>query len=149
MNTHTAFIDLKYSANLVFKTLITPSDVCRWWGASRAIIIPLEAGIWTASWGNEDLPDFINAYVITKFNKPRSLYLSQFRYFDRNKPTPDFTFDMETHFDITDTPNGCRLTVTQSGFPDTAEAIEFLKGCEVGWKQTLSQIGQFLDTKLQ
>ena len=146
MNTHATSIDLTCPVYEAFKALVTPSSIRTWWGASRAIVVPGEGGIWAASWGEEDLPDFVNAFTISRYEEPGLLQLTQFRYLDKKNPTPEFTFNMNIRFELSTTSNGCLLTISQSGFPDTAEGYEFLKGCELGWKQTLNQLKQFLET---
>ena len=49
----------------LFDLLITPSSIRQWWGATRAIVIPEQGGIWSAAWGEqEDQPDYVTAATI-------------------------------------------------------------------------------------
>ena len=60
--------EFSVSAEKMFEILHKTSAICVWWGASRAIVLPEENGIWTADWGeDEDNPDYIRSFVIKEF----------------------------------------------------------------------------------
>ena len=127
----------------VFAALLTPSDIRNYWSASQAIIIPKSGGTWAVTWGeNEDQPDYITSAQISKFEPDRILKLSKFVYQSPEGDLP-FDHDLETEFQIEPTPNGSRLTVLQTGFPDDPSADEFFEGCEKGWQDTLSAMKKY------
>ena len=127
----------------VFQALITPSDIRQWWGASRAVVIPRQGGIWCATWGEEDSPEYVSAATISKFEAARSLRLSDFVY---QSPAGGLPFDanIETEFRIETIPTGSRLAVHQTGIPSDPIADQFYAGCEKGWQDTLSAMQRYL-----
>ena len=77
----------------VFKALVTPSAIRRWWGASKAIVLPQAGGTWVASWGeNENDPDYISSFKILEFEPPHRMMLGEGKYFSRDGQPP---FEMD------------------------------------------------------
>jgi uncharacterized protein YndB with AHSA1/START domain len=141
---HTHLIELPVGPNRVFELLITPSAIREWWGADRAIVIAAEGGTWTAAWGREeDNPEYVTASAIKVFDPPRRLLLNDSRYYARSGQPP-FESEMTTEFVIEESPNGATLRVIQDGFPVDTVADEFYAACEIGWKNTFSNIKQYL-----
>lgn len=65
----------------IFRILHTPTAICKWWGASRAIVLAEENGFWAAAWGeNEDEPDYTTAFVIKAFEPPKRIVLGEAKY---------------------------------------------------------------------
>jgi uncharacterized protein YndB with AHSA1/START domain len=130
--------------SVVFQLLHQPSAIRRWWAASHAIVIPQSGGVWTSVWGDdEDDPDYITSAAISVFEPPRRMVLSEFRYYARSGPLP-FDAEFETEFVVTPEETGCRLTVTQRGFPLGPEADDYYAGCQTGWSDTFAGIRRFL-----
>ena len=124
----------------VFGLLITPSAICRWWSAARAIVIPRSGGVWVATWGpDEDAPDYVTAARIVTCEPPRRLVLGDYQYESRQGPLP-FDANFETEFTISVERDGTRLRVEQRGFPDDPAADGFLEACATGWRATFDGI---------
>jgi len=136
---HTASNDIPASPEQVFRALHTPSAICQWWLASRAIVMPEPGGLWSAVWGPEDDPDYITAATMTVFAPPRRLVMSDYRYRAKSGPMP-FQADFTTEFVVEPHGQGSRLTVTQSGFPCASMADDFYAACEKGWHDTLHNL---------
>lgn len=130
--------------NQVFDLLITPSRIREWWGAASAIVVPTTDGLWVASWGREDHPDYVSAHRITQFDPPKLLELTELVYYARSRTLP-----FEAHFVVTfavePVEEGSRLRVTQEGFPTDSRADEFYQSCVKGWEQTLAQIRKHVE----
>ena len=136
-------IDVGCSPERLFRTLHTPTEICLWWNARTAIVIPRPGGIWAAAWGkDEDHPDYITIARMTTFEPPRRLVMADFEYHSGDKPL-DFSRELAVEFRIEPLGDSARLTVEQSGFPEDASADEFYRGCCQGWKNTLAAIRDF------
>jgi uncharacterized protein YndB with AHSA1/START domain len=132
------------TADRLFALLHTPSAIRGWWGAARAVVLPLRGGIWAAAWGDaEDDPDYITAATIRQFDPPRRMVLGDFKYHARSGPLP-FTADIVTEFLVQPHPDGALLQVVQDGFPLGPEADAFYAACGEGWINTFAGIRRFL-----
>jgi len=144
MNTrsHTASIIIAAKPEAVFRALHTPSAICKWWLASRAIVMPEIGGLWSATWGDEDDPDYITAATMHVFDPPRRIVMSDYRYRAKSSPMP-FQADFTTEFLIEPHTDGSKLTVTQDGFPCDESADGFYAACEKGWHDTLNNLKKY------
>jgi uncharacterized protein YndB with AHSA1/START domain len=141
---HCVEVELPVSQDRAFGLLHTPSSICGWWSAARAIVIPRLGGVWVAAWGeSEDDPDYVTAARITCFDPPRRLALGDFIYYARSGPLP-FDAALTTEFTVLAKPPGSVLKVVQDGFPTDAIADGFYAGCETGWRNTFEGIKRFL-----
>jgi uncharacterized protein YndB with AHSA1/START domain len=128
----------------LFALLITPSAIRSWWSAARAIVLPQQGGVWTATWGaDEDAPDYVSSATILAFEPPRRLVLGNYRYHAKTGPLP-FEADFQTEFLIIPQGNETILRVTQDGFPAERVADEFYAACERGWRDTFAGIRRHL-----
>lgn len=133
----------------LFALLHTPSAICEWWSAARAVVIPETGGIWVAAWGeDEDAPDYITAATIRSFDRPRRMVLDAYRYWAKTGPLP-FDADFVTEFAVIERQDGALLRVTQDGFPAGREGDEFYAACEVGWRDTFMGIRRYLETETE
>lgn len=137
-------IVLAAGPNQVFDLLITPSRVRQWWGASCAIIVPRPNGLWVATWGEENHPDYVSAHRITRFDPPRLLELTELLYYARSSSLP-FDAQFVVTFTVDTVDEGSRLSVRQEGFPADSAADEYFQGCVAGWSQTLANIQGHLE----
>ena len=129
----------------IFKLLYTPSAIRAWWGASSAIIMALQGGSWSATWGeNEDDPDYVTMATIRDFEPPNRLTLIDYRYSSKFGDLP-FEANFVTEFLITKDENGTSLKVTQDGFPGGSEADEYYAACQTGWTDTFAGIRNYLE----
>ena len=129
----------------MFDLLITPSAIRQWWGASRAIVPAREGGVWAASWGDEDDPDYISTATLVEFDRPNRLAMKYGKYYAKTGPLPfEFADDALTTFTIAANGDGCTLRVEQTGFPVDAIADDFYAACETGWKDTFEGIRKYL-----
>ncbi|MGQ0541272.1 MAG: SRPBCC family protein [Blastocatellia bacterium] len=134
-----------FAPEQMFDLLITPSAIRCWWGASRAIVLPQKDGIWTATWGDEDDPDYISTATLVEFDPPRRLAMKYGRYFAKSGPLPfEFDEDALTTFTIERNGDGCTLRVEQTGFPVDPIADDFYAACETGWKNTFEGIRNYI-----
>jgi uncharacterized protein YndB with AHSA1/START domain len=128
----------------LFAILHTPSAIRKWWGATRAIVIPREGGLWAAIWGEEDAPDFITTATMSVFDPPRRILFSNYTYLARSG-APPFEPDFETEFTIRVAKDKSTvLRVAQSGFPMDSSADEFYAACDRGWRDTFAGIRKYL-----
>jgi len=104
--------------------------------------MPEPGGLWAATWGPEDDPDYISAATMRVFDPPRRIVMSNYRYRAKSGPLP-FQADFTTEFLVEPNSEGAKLTVTQEGFPLDASADVFYAACEKGWHDTLSNIKAF------
>ncbi len=143
---HEHKIELAAPPERVFALLHTPSDICRWWGAARVIVIPKQGGMWSAAWGdNEDNPEYVTAATMRVFDPPRRIVFSNYQYESSHAPLP-FEADFITEFMVRPTDaNGSILSVRQDGFPAGPEADDFYAGCEMGWHDTFDSIQKYLE----
>lgn len=146
--TYTEVFPIKPDA--LFALLITPTQICRWWSARTAIVIPQDGGLWAAVWG-EDLnePDYQSAADITRFDPPHCLRLGNYRYYAKDGPLP-FEADFSVTFDVMPSSDAAQLTVTQAGFPASAdansEADAYYLACEQGWRDTFAGIKRLAES---
>lgn len=132
------------SPERLFALLHTPSSIRQWWGVSRAIVLPVSGGLWTAAWGDvEDDPDYSTSATIQEFDPPRRMVLSDYRYHAKTGPLP-FPANFVTEFSVSPNSEGASLRVTQDGFPMGPEADEFYAGCKQGWEDTFAGIRRYL-----
>jgi uncharacterized protein YndB with AHSA1/START domain len=131
------------TAEDLFKILHTPSAICEWWGASRAIVIPEAGGIWSAAWGDEDAPDYISIFTIAEFDPPRRILFADGKYHAKSG-RPPFEMNMTTEFTVENAPGGSLLRVVQDGFPADPIADDFYAACDSGWRNTFAGIRNYL-----
>ena len=143
---HLASVELPVPPERVFRLLVTPSDIRRWWQADRVVVIARSGGTWAAAWGgHEDEPDYVTAAVIGVFEPPERLRLTSYEYQSKDGPLP-FEADFSTEFVIERGPaGGSVLRVTQDGFPQDASADEFYAACEKGWRDTLDSMRRYCE----
>jgi uncharacterized protein YndB with AHSA1/START domain len=141
---HVHQIELPVRPEQVFALLHTPSAICDWWKASRAIVIAKPGGTWAAAWGSEDDPDYVTTATIETFDPPRKMGLVEFKYHARSGELPFPTSDLRTEFTVEPLNGGSLLKVIQDGFPMDPIADEFYQGCEVGWRATFENIREYL-----
>ncbi|NKB32602.1 MAG: hypothetical protein GKR91_05840 [Pseudomonadales bacterium] len=128
----------------LFSLLYTPSAIRQWWSADRAIVLPEVGGLWSAAWRtDEDNPDYMTIATITDFEPPSRLLLTDYRYHSKDGELP-FEANFTNEFIVTPHAEGASLKVIQDGFPAGSEGDEFLKGCEVGWRETFKGIHRYL-----
>ena len=128
----------------LFALLHTPSAIRGWWGAARAIVIPKEGGLWSATWGDEeDAPEYITVATLRVFDPPRRLVFADYQYMAKTGPLP-FRADFVTEFTVIPHAEGAVLRVVQDGFPCDGAADEFYAACERGWTATFAGIRRYL-----
>jgi uncharacterized protein YndB with AHSA1/START domain len=143
---HIHEIELAASPERVFAILHTPTAICKWWGAARAIVIPRAGGCWAVAWGDsEDDPDYITVASIESFDPPRTLLLGDYLYFAREGELP-FQANLVTRFSVVPQGDGSTLRVEQDGFPKDPKADSFYQACERGWTETFESIRRYLST---
>ena len=139
-------IDIDSTPEVIFKSLITPSQIRKWWSAQSAIVIPEEGGTYAVRWGeDEDVPDYITFSTILRIEEPSLLELKHGRYYTKFGRL-DFESDQVVLYTIKPSENGSILTVIHTGFPDDSKADEFYKGCIQGWKDTFQGIKDLLES---
>jgi uncharacterized protein YndB with AHSA1/START domain len=139
-------IVLPWSVERTFALLYTPSAIRGWWNATSAIVQPRRNGVWTATWGAEDSPDYVCAARLVVFEPPRRLVMGNFEYLTKHGPGhgPGFQADLESEFTVDPHEAGSILRVEQRGFPDEAIADDFYASCVKGWKDTFDGIARFV-----
>ena len=55
-----------------------------------------------------------------------------------------FEAEFETEFQVSSTPDGATLRVTQRGFPAGSEADAYYAACQQGWCDTFAGIHRYL-----
>jgi uncharacterized protein YndB with AHSA1/START domain len=131
----------------LFALLHAPSAIRQWWGAARAIVLAEPGGIWAATWGDsEDDPDYITTAVISDFDPPRRMVLTDYRYRAKSGPLP-FRADFVTELLVAPHQVGALLRVTQDGFPAGPEADGFYEACGAGWRNTFAGVRQYLTSR--
>lgn len=142
MTTRTLIHEESFDASpeTVFDLLIRPSAIRQWWGAAAAIVLAEEGGAWAAVWGQEDEPDYTTISTISRFDPPRMLELSDYRYHSKEGPLP-FEASFITRFMVTSSERGTVLRVEQAGFPEAE--TDFWEGCVQGWKDTFQGIRRY------
>ncbi len=130
----------------MFGILVTPSAICKWWGATQAIVLPKKGGIWAAAWGDEDDPDYVSSATLLEFDPPRRLTMKYGEYHAKSGQLPfKFSDDAITIFSIMEAEKGCTLRVEQTGFPADAAADDFYDACKTGWKNTFIGIRNYFN----
>lgn len=146
MRKHIAETELASTCDRTFSLLITPSDICAWWSADHAMVMPKLDGLWIAQWGKDmDDPDYLSGGTITVYEPGKCLQLSDMKYSNKTGALP-FEIDATVRFEICANESGSKLCVTQEGFPDDPIADEFYAGCEIGWRETLDGMKNYAAT---
>lgn len=143
---HEHEIELNAGAEKVFDSLISPAAICVWWQASSAIVIPRKGGIWIATWGDTEDPDYITSHKMTEFERPKTIVFDEAEYIAKSAPPP-FELETVTRFEIESiSDEKCVLKVIQTGFPAESYADEFYAACETGWKDTFNGMKNYIDS---
>lgn len=126
----------------VFKTLIDPGLVKKWWKASQAIIIPDEDGIYALSWGsNPETPDNIITARIREYMPYVKLGLSDFTHFS---PAKDQKTGSTVNFVIDCHSNYCVLTLEHYGFD--RETTDVFEHWENEWEKALNSLKEIVES---
>ncbi len=140
-------IRVNENGSKVFNALVTPHLIKEWWGASQAIVVPDEDGVFALSWGeNADKPDYIAAATISEFKPHVKLTLSDYTYLRDNKYLP-FKSKFKVKFRIECETKYCVLRLEHSGFPNKAEASKFYSDCDLGWDEALSSLKKLVENE--
>lgn len=140
---HTHSVELAAPPAVVFPWLVTPSAICQWWHADRALVVAEPGGYWMAAWGSDvDSPEYCTAARLDIYEPPHRLRLGDTRYVAKAGPLP-FRMDTTIEFRVEPLGDGSRLTVVQHGFPTEAVAEEFYQACVTGWRDTLASFAAF------
>jgi uncharacterized protein YndB with AHSA1/START domain len=144
MRSITESIDVACSPERLFQTLITPSEICMWWSARTAIVLPRTNGWWAATWGrDEDQPEYIAIARLKVFEPPKRIVMADYEYLAIGQTPLPFVGELSTTYLVEPSGEFARLTVTQTGFPDGQVADEYYQGCCQGWKATLASIKDY------
>ncbi|MGY5846709.1 SRPBCC family protein [Salegentibacter sp. HM20] len=131
----------------VFKALITPTSIQKWWGASQVIVVADENGTFAATWGEDiDKPEYTSTAKISHFEPHTRLKLKDFTYLRLNEYLP-FKAKFEIDFKIECYNSYCVLVVTHSGFPRGPEADEYYTSAGKGWDRALQAIKDLVGEK--
>jgi uncharacterized protein YndB with AHSA1/START domain len=138
-------IRVNENGSKVFNALVTPSLIKEWWGASQAIVVPDENGVFALSWGeNPDKPEYIAAATISEFKPHVKLTLSDYTYLANNEYLP-FKTKFKLKFRIQCETNYCVLKLEHSGFPNKSEASKFYSECDQGWDESLASLKNLVE----
>ncbi|MGW1455803.1 SRPBCC family protein [Salegentibacter agarivorans] len=138
-------IRINENGGKVFNALITPNLIKEWWGASQAIVVPDEDGVFALSWGeNPDKADYIAAAKISEFKPHVKLTLSDYTYLADNEYLP-FKAKFKVKFRIHCETKYCVLKLEHSGFPNKSEADQFYSDCESGWEENLESLKNLVE----
>ncbi|MBZ9729247.1 SRPBCC domain-containing protein [Salegentibacter sp. JZCK2] len=138
-------IRIDSNGSKVFNALITPGLLKEWWGASQAIVVPDENGVFALSWGeNIDKPDYTIDAQISEFKPHIKLTLSDYHYLVENEYLP-FKAKFKVKFRIECETNYCILRLEHSGFPGESNADSFYAECEKGWNESLKSLKNLME----
>lgn len=133
-------IRINRNGSEVFSALVTPSLIKEWWGASQAIVVPDEDGVFALSWGkNPDKPDYVAAATISEFKPHVKLSLSNYTYLADNEYLP-FKAKFKLRFRIQCEEKYCVLKLEHSGFPNKSQANKFYSDCDQDWDEALESL---------
>lgn len=133
------------ASEAVFEALHTPSAICAWWGAARAIVMPERGGIWAATWGeDEDDPEYVTVATMRIFDPPDRIVMDDYRYRARSGGLP-FQADFVVEFIVETRGAASLLRVVHDGFPAGPEGDGFLRACETGWTNTFAGLRRYLE----
>lgn len=129
----------------VFKALTDPGLIKKWWGASQAIVVPDENGIYALSWGTHpDTPDHITTARISEYKPYVNLGLKNFTRFTPNRDEQTGT---DLKFLIDCQSNYCTLKVQHWGFPQENHADELFDYWNNEWDKILSSLKQVVESE--
>ncbi|WP_037321492.1 SRPBCC domain-containing protein [Salegentibacter sp. Hel_I_6] len=138
-------IRINENGSKVFNALITPSLIKEWWGASQAIVVPDENGVFALSWGeNLDKPIYIASATISEFKPHVKLTLSNYTYLADNEYLP-FKANFKLKFRIQCETKYCILKLEHSGFPNKSRASQFYSDCDQGWDEALKSLKHLVE----
>lgn len=129
----------------VFKALTDPGLIKKWWGASQAIVVPDENGIYALSWGTDpNTPDHITTARINEYKPYVKLSLKNFTRF---LPSRDEQTGTDLRFKIDCQSNYCILKVEHLGFPEKKNAVELFEYWNKEWDRILSSLKQVVEAE--
>ena len=129
----------------VFESLITPSQILKWWGATTAIVLPENDGIYAVTWGSDiDDPDYRSISTIKEIIEPSKLHLVYGKYSSKFNSLP-FEASLEVIFTLEQADDETDIQVIQTGIPIDPIADEFYAGCVKGWRDTLSSFKKTIE----
>ena len=130
---------------VLFDALRTPSSIRIWWGAARVILQAERGGAFAVAWGeDEDDPEYIGTAILSEFDPPRRMVMTDFLYYSKFGPL-GFEADFSVEFDVQPNDQGSLLTLDHRGIPTIPEADEYYQGCETGWRTCLANLRAFLE----
>ncbi|MCB1051068.1 MAG: SRPBCC domain-containing protein [Acidobacteria bacterium] len=139
-------LSIQKTPDSVFQALVQPSAIQAWWGAHSAIVLGRKNGVWSALWGeNPDDPEYLTTARILIWEPPFHLALDQLQYYAKSGPLgfeASFRIDYRLWTERDDTV----LQINHDGFPITASADGFFKGCQQGWADSLTQLKKYLES---
>lgn len=131
----------------VFKALVEPRDVKRWWGTNEAVITAQKGGTWSFGWRAYGQDNF---YAITasirKIAHPRELRMAEVMYFRADmKPLGP----MNLSFRLEKKRRGTLLTVRQAGYGKGKRWDWYYRAVQDGWEESLWNLKRYIEKKVK
>jgi uncharacterized protein YndB with AHSA1/START domain len=141
----TCSIAIAATPSRVFRALVEPQDVKRWWGANEAIITARKGGTWSLGWHAYGLDNFYaTTAFIHKIAHPRDLQLTGLMYFRLDmKPLGP----MKLSFHLEKKGRGVLLTVRQSGYGKGKHWDWYHRALQDGWEESLWSLKRYIERK--
>jgi len=129
----------------VFRALVEPQDVKRWWGANEAVIAARKGGAWSLGWHAYGQDNFYaTTGFIQKIAYPRGLQLTGLMYF---RPDMKPLGPMKLSFHLKKTGQGTVLTVRQSGYGKGRHWDWYSRALHDGWEESLWSLKRYIERK--
>jgi uncharacterized protein YndB with AHSA1/START domain len=141
----TCSIAIAAAPSRIFRALVEPHDVKRWWGANEAVITARKGGTWSLGWHAFGLENFyVTTGFIQKITHPRELQLTGLMYF---RPDMKPLGPMKLSFRIEKKGQGALLTVRQSGYGKGKHWDLYHRALQDGWEESLWSLKRFIERR--
>jgi uncharacterized protein YndB with AHSA1/START domain len=129
----------------VFRALVEPRDLKRWWGTNEAVITARKGGTWSLGWHAYGQDNFYaTTGFIQKIAYPRGLQLTGLMYF---RPDMKPLGPMTLSFRIEKKGQGALLTVRQSGYGKGKHWDLYYIALHDGWEESLWSLKKYIESK--
>ncbi|MGA9364760.1 MAG: SRPBCC domain-containing protein [Bacteroidota bacterium] len=141
----TCSIAIAAAPSRVFRALVEPQDVKRWWGANEAIMTARKGGTWSLGWHAYGQDNFYaTTAFIHKIAHPRELQLTGLMYF---RPDMKPLGPMKLSFRLEKKGQGVLLTVRQSGYGKGKHWDWYYRALQNGWEESLWSLKRYIERK--
>lgn len=136
-------VQIQASPERVLRAFLDTEQMKQWWGATRGLVEERKGGVWALAWGEPGQGyKYVVSGVLKSFQPGKRIRLEPLVYFHSERPPLG---PMRLGISVKEKEGKTRVSVRQDGFGEGPDWDWYYQAVVQGWKETLSNLKQFLE----